>query len=231
MTDPEPDFDAGISDVASDPNFLGVPLGELFAAMTSENPAIVEAAWAECYRAYHERVWSRVFYVVRTIHWLKEPGEVAIDVVSDLFAVLPQAVRSYREMGTPEAWLMRLALRAALRKKESLTGRWQSGAGTKRRTAAGGRVVVDLDDVVGSIFSSFDAVEPEARITLHRHLARWRNDPSKTNWCSFVDLYLQGYGHEDIAGQLGITPATSRTLLWKIRRELGAQMEEQNHEL
>ena len=197
-------------------------LDELFRVMASDDAELSEAAWGECYRRYSQKVWSRVFYVVRTIPWLKEPAEVAVDVTSEVFARLPAAVRSYDEMGRAEAWLMRVAVRAALRQKESITGRWtKKGAPGER---AQGRVAVDLEDATSRVVTLAETAESEARFELERCLEVWREDPAKERWIAFVELFREGYGHEEIAERLGITPATSRTLLWKIRRELGAML-------
>src|SRR5687768_11891709 len=113
-------------------------LEDLFAAMQAIETSTVDVAWAECFKRYSERVWSCVFYVIRTIPWLKEPGEVTADVVSEVFARLPAAVQHYRDEGRAEQWLMRVATRAALRQKEAITGKWSK--------TAPGRVLVSLED-------------------------------------------------------------------------------------
>lgn len=195
-------------------NLSDAPLAALFHAMQSADPAEAENAWGECYRLYHAKVWSRVFYVLATIPWLKEPREVAIDVTSDVFARLPQSVNHYQETGKAEAWLMRVAVRAALREKEAITGAW-SKKGSRR-------VAVALnEDAVSEIENLMEAEERDARLELSRRMEAWADEPEKANWVRFVQLFLEGYGHEEIAEQLGITVGTSRTWLWKIRRELG----------
>ena len=190
------------------------PLAALFHAMQSTDASEAEQAWGECYRLYHAKVWSRVFYVLATIPWLKEPREVAIDVTSEVFARLPQSVSHYEETGKAEAWLMRVAVRTALREKETITGMW-SKKGSRR-------IGVELnEDTVAEIENLMEAEERDARLELSRRMEVWAAEPEKSNWVRFVELFLEGYGHEDIAERLGITVGTSRTWLWKIRRELG----------
>ena len=80
-------------------------LGELLRVMQSNDEVLREAAWEACYQRYWQLVWTRVFYVMRTISWLGEPREMAADVTSDVFVGLPDAVKHYRETGKPEQWL------------------------------------------------------------------------------------------------------------------------------
>jgi hypothetical protein len=76
--------------VALDPS---APLGDLLAALQSDSGALREAAWAACFARYQRVVWTRVYYVLRAIPWLNEPGETAADVTSDFFMGLPEAAR------------------------------------------------------------------------------------------------------------------------------------------
>lgn len=192
------------------------PLEALFRGMRSNDASEAQLAWGECYRLYNAKVWSRVFYVLATIQWLKEAKEVAIDVTSEVFARLPQSISRYHEAGKAEAWLMRVAVRAALREKEAITGMW-SKKGFRR-------IGVELsEDTVGEIENLMEGEERDARLELSRRMEAWAADPEKSNWVKFVALFLEGYGHEEIAERLGITVGTSRTWLWKIRRELGRQ--------
>src|SRR5215471_5466584 len=103
------------------------PLGDLLVAMRSSDERTREAAWEACYAHYWRLVWTRAFYVMRTISWLGEPREMAADVTSDVFVGLPDAVKHYQETGKAEQWLKQIAIRTALRQKEALTGRWSSG--------------------------------------------------------------------------------------------------------
>jgi RNA polymerase sigma factor (sigma-70 family) len=189
-------------------------LATLFREMQSGKPEDAERAWGECYTRYNKKIWSCVFYVIRTIPWLKEPGEVAIDVTSEVFARLPQTLGQYREVGRPESWLMQVAVRTAIRQKASITGDWSS-AGARR-------ISVDVNDsAVQEIAASMEADNVDARMELTRRMEEWRLDADKARWIDLVNLFLEGYGHDEIAKRLGVSPATSRTLLWKIRRELG----------
>jgi RNA polymerase sigma factor (sigma-70 family) len=199
--------------VAAD-NVSAEPLAVLFEWMREPESHRANVAWAECYRRYHRQVWHAVLYVVRTIPWLKEPGEVATDVTSEVFARLPQNVSRYREIGKAEGWLMLVAVRTARRHKESLTGSW-SQASEKRAT-------VDFEeDQLRDLVTSTEADERDARLDLSRRIEEWSNDPEKREWVEFVNLFLAGFGHDAIAARLGISAPASRTMLWKIRRDLG----------
>lgn len=200
----------------------GEPLSVLFERMRVEDPEQAREAWGECYRQFHRKVWARVFYVLRTVNWLAEPSEAAADVTSQVFLGLPDALRSYREIGRAEAWLMRVALRSALRHREALTGNWSSGRSRSSADRGPARVHLGLDELVHEIAAVMDDVDVDERLELRRRLAVWESQPAKRRWLEFIDLFLQGYSHEEISKRIGITPGTSRNLLWKIRQELGA---------
>lgn len=206
-----------------------IPLSELFARMREgSNSAAGEEAWAEVYRRYQQRVWTRVYYVVRTISWLREPSEVASDVTGQVFLGLPGAVGRYQDIGRAEQWLMNIALRTALRHKESLTGNWSTGgSGSRPKTPRGrGRSYLDVDDAAGEIATVIDEVEADERFELRRLLESWKSDPAKQRWLELVELFIEGYSHDEIAEKLQITSGTSRTLLWKIRQHLAELGEE-----
>jgi RNA polymerase sigma factor (sigma-70 family) len=207
------------------------PLGELLVAMRSESAALREEAWAACYARYHQVVWTRVFYVLRSILWLAEPHEVAADLASDVFVGLPEAARHYREEGKAEWWLKQVAVRAALRKKESLTGRWatgkKSGAGERgehgmREHGASGRRHIPFEETADQIVERLDAIEREELLELERRREALRRSPdaTKRRWDEFLELYVAGYGFEEIGARLGLTAATARNWLWKIRQYL-----------
>jgi len=208
---PAPAEDA-VADAAR--HVRGRPLGELLLSMQSTRAAMREAAWAECYRRYHEVVWTRVFYVIRSISWLPEPREVAADVASDVFVGLPDAARHYREQGRAEWWLKQVAVRTALRRKAALTGRWASDAA--------GRRSVSLDDAADEVVQELDAVEPEELMELERRveLLRASPEPTKRRWAEFIALYVDGCSFQEIGTRLGLSDGTVRNWLCQIRKFL-----------
>jgi RNA polymerase sigma factor (sigma-70 family) len=167
-----------------------------------------------------------VFYVMRTIPWAGEPRELAADVASDVFLGLPEAVQHYREEGKPEQWLKQVAVRTALRKKESLTGRWSSGRSGEDRGSSTekvkGRSFVSFDDSADQIVARLDAVEREELLELdrRREALRTSDDPAKRRWDEFLQLYIEGFEFAEIGKRMGITEASARNWLCKIRKYL-----------
>jgi RNA polymerase sigma factor (sigma-70 family) len=211
-----------VRDADARTSVVGRPLGELLVAMRSEHEALREAAWAECYRRYYQIVWTRAFYVVRSISWLPEPRAVAEDVASDVFVGLPDAVRHYREEGRAEWWLKQVVVRTALRRKEALTGRWSSGR--RSDAPAQGRRAVSLDETADQIVERLDAVEREELLELERRREALRTsaEPAKRRWDQFLDLYVEGLGFHEIGERMGITEGTARNWLCQIRKFLAA---------
>lgn len=214
----------------------GAPLGELLAAMGSGSAALREAAWAACYGRYYQVVWTRVFYVVRSISWLGEPRAIAEDVASDVFVGLPEAAQHYREEGKAEWWLRQIAVRAALRKKEALTGRWATGKksaagdrGERGERHARGRRYVSFEETADQIVERLDAVEQEELLELSRRRDALRNstDATKRRWAEFLDLYVAGYDFKQIGERLGLTEASARNWLCKIRKYLAEPIREE----
>jgi len=202
-------------------------LGALFKAMQSSLDPERDRAWEECYKRCWPMVWTRVFYVMRTIPWAGEPRELAADVASDVFVGLPEAVRQYREEGKPEQWLKQVAVRTALRRKESLTGRWSSGrssgSGADSPDRTTGRSFVSFDESADQIVARLDSVEREELMELERRREALRNsdDPSKRRWDDFLQLYIDGFDFSEIGTRIGITEASARNWLCKIRKHLG----------
>ena len=207
------------------------PLGELFLAMRSEREALREAAWEACYKRCWQLVWTRAFYVMRTVAWLGEPREMAADVTSDVFVGLPDAVRHYRETGAPEQWLKRVAVRTALRRREALTGQWSSGksgsAGKPNEGVSRGRSYVPYDESAELITSRLDSIDEEERMELERRRAALRNsgDETKRRWDQFLELYVEGYDFREIGARMGLTEATARNWLCKIRKFLAQPLD------
>lgn len=198
---------------------MSAALGELLLAMRSASGEARDAAWAACYEGYRELVWTRVFYVLRTVSWLREPREAAEDVTSDVFIGLMEAAKQYREEGKPEQWLARVAVRAALRAREKLTGEWHGRRGT---TAP--RRAVSFDDEANAIAGELDSIDRDELLELERRIAALRTsaEPRHRRWAEFVDLYREGYGYEEIGKKLNLTEATARNWLVAIRKYLAS---------
>jgi RNA polymerase sigma factor (sigma-70 family) len=198
------------------------PLGQLLAMLCSGDPVARERAWAACYEQYGRLVWTRVFFVVRTMPDEPDPRETTADIVSMVFLGLPSAARSYREQGKAEQWLKRVAIRTALRYKESRTGVWHSGE--SHEPGAARRRQVSLEDVVDEVSALLDEADrADLRLDFRVRLDAWRADPGKARWVKWVEMYCAGYAHEEIAQALGITPGVSRNWFKKITTALGTQ--------
>ncbi|HUR91506.1 MAG TPA: sigma-70 family RNA polymerase sigma factor [Gemmatimonadaceae bacterium] len=198
---------------------MSAELGQLLLAMRSESESVREAAWGACYDGYRELVWTRVFYVLRTVSWLPEPREVTEDVTSDVFVGLMEAAKHYHEEGKPEKWLAQVAVRAALRAREKLTGEWNGKKGT---TAS--RRTISFEDEADTIASELESVDREELMELDRRIAELRAsvDPRHRRWAEFIDLYRDGYGYEEIGRKLNLTEATARNWLVAIRKHLAS---------
>ena len=204
---------------------MSADLGQLLVRMRSDSEEVREAAWAACYQEYRELVWTRVFYVLRTVSWLREPREATEDVTSDVFVGLMEAACQYREEGKPEQWLAQVAVRAALRARERLTGDWKGreSSGPTRRT-------VSFDDEAATIAAELDAVDRDELLELERRVAELRAsaEPKHQRWAEFIDLYREGYGYEEIGKRLSLTEATARNWLVAIRKHLAARSSASN---
>ncbi len=198
---------------------MSVELGALLLALRSEAKEEREAAWTACYDGYRDLVWTRVFFVLRTVSWLREPREVAEDVTSDVFVGLVDAAKHYREEGKPEKWLAQVAVRAALRAREKLTGEWNGRPGTTKA-----RRNVSFDDEAYAIAAELEAVDRDELMELERRIGwlRSSSEPRHHRWAEFIDLYREGYGFEEIGKKLNLTEATARNWLVAIRKHLAA---------
>lgn len=199
-------------------------LSELLVALRDGSADQREAAWAACYAGYRDLVWSRVFYVIRTIPWLPEPREVAEEVTSDVFVGLPDAVRHYRDEGKGEQWLKQVAVRTALRARERLTGNWKQqrpGAAPEAVPGPVGRTYASFDDHANQVVAYLDDVDREELMELERRIDALRNgDARQQRWAAFIDLYRAGYGFEEIGRRMGLTEGTARNWLVAIRKHL-----------
>lgn len=197
-------------------------LDELFRRMRAGSVSERDAAWGEVYQRYRELVWTRVFYVVRSISWLAEPREVAEDVTSEVFVNLPDALARYREEGKAEQWLKQIAVRAALRAKERITGQWRKGD----EPPAPARRHESFDEDAEQITRFLDGVEREELMELERRIDALRAsaDPKEQRWAEFIDLYRQGYGYAEIGERMHVTEGTARNWLVAIRKHLATPL-------
>jgi RNA polymerase sigma factor (sigma-70 family) len=200
-------------------------LSDLFRAIRSEDEKLREAAWEACYKRFWQLVWTRAFYVMRTVSWLGEPNEMAADVTSDVFVGLPDALKHYRDEGKPEQWLKQIAVRTAIRRRESLTGKWSSVKSTgvdQSNSRPVGRSYVSYDETPEQIHHRLDSVEQEELMELERRRKALResSDATKRRWDQFLQLYIDGYNFSEIGAQIGITEASARNWLCKIRKYL-----------
>lgn len=200
-----------------DPAASSAELGRLLRALHSESETEREAAWAACYEGYRDVVWTRAFYVLRTVSWLREPREAAADVTSDVFVGLMDAAKNYREAGKPEKWLAQIAVRAALRAREKLTGEWSGRAGT-----SSARRSVSFEDQANAIASELDSIDRDELLELERRIGALRASPEQRDrrWAEFIDLYRDGHGFAEIGKRLDLTEATARNWLVAIRKHL-----------
>lgn len=203
-------------------------LSELLVAMRDGAEDEREAAWAAVYARFRDLVWTRVFYVIRTIPWLPEPREVAEEVTSDVFVGLPAAVRQYRDDGRGEQWLKQVAVRTALRARERLTGDWKKRDGVPARPAGtpAGRTYASFDDHANDVVERLDQVDRDELLELERRIDAMRrsDDPRRQRWARFLDLYREGYGFEEIGQQMGLTEGTARNWLVAIRKHLATPL-------
>lgn len=199
---------------------MSADLGQLLLQMRSESEEVREEAWAACYQGYRDLVWTRVFYVLRTVSWLREPREATEDVTSDVFVGLMEAARQYNEEGKPEKWLAQVAVRAALRAREKLTGDWKGRQGSKPT-----RRNVSFEDEANAIAAELDSVDRDELLELERRIAELRAsaEAKHQRWAEFIDLYREGYGYEEIGKKLNLTEATARNWLVAIRKHLASK--------
>jgi DNA-directed RNA polymerase specialized sigma24 family protein len=221
--------DPGPPPLGGDAPAVPRPLAELLLAMQSDDEAVVNAAWGECYARYYKVVWSYALFVLSGVAALAEPGEEAKDLASRVLGELPRDARGFRDYGSPgeaEAWLKLLTVRKAKRRFEKLTGLWRSGRSRRddahRATSPGGRRVVRLDETPEEIVARLDAIDRHELLELERRLDELRRSPESRhrNWSALVELVRQGYGHRAIGERLGITAGTAANWLSEVYKYL-----------
>ena len=151
-------------------------------------------ALGELYRRHANDVHALAFRITLS-------RDDAADVLQELFVGLPRALRSYREHGRFESWLMQVTVRLCLmhmRRKQR-----------KREDPLDEASVLPL---------SVAAADPLDRIALERALAKLPVELRTV----FVLKEIEGYSHVEIAELLQISSANSATRLsraWAILRQ------------
>lgn len=154
-------------------------------------------ALTEIFRRYGQQVYETAYHLTGS-------GDDADDIVQDIFVGLPEALRSFDAESSLGTWLGRIAARAALlrQRSEERRARRQEEAGDLGRLEYVPRPAV------------------EAKLTLYRTLARMRED-----WRQVYVLFeIEGYGHDEIAGTLGISTAGSQVMLYRARKFLAERL-------
>lgn len=171
-----------------------VPERDFIARIAAGDPEAV----AELYDRYAEDIYR--IGIQLTGH----PAD-AEDMVHEVFVGLPSAVRTYEGRGPFEAWLKRVATRAALMKlrQRKRTREVSLRPAHLLSPFAPEPVLVDRLDLQTAI----DALEPEHRIV-------------------FVLSEVEGYSHAEIARFLGISVGASKTRLYRARRQLRSFLED-----
>ncbi|HEX6042813.1 sigma-70 family RNA polymerase sigma factor, partial [Longimicrobium sp.] len=123
----------------------------------------------------------------------------AEDVLQDVFVGLARALAGYQERGKLQAWLRRVAVRAALMRLRA--------RGRRRE-----QPFADLPEAAGPTGDgALDRVALQAAL---------RALPDKLRTV-FVLKEIEGYSHDEVAGLLGISAGTSAVRLfraWKLLR-------------
>lgn len=123
----------------------------------------------------------------------------AEDVVHDVFAGLPEALRRYEDRGSLEGWLKRVTARVALMRLRTRKRRRETVLDDAPEPAVNQSATLDQIALREAVAGLPDAL----RVVL-------------------VLKEIEGYSHAEIAGFLGISVVTSRVRLMRAMRRLPA---------
>ena len=149
-------------------------------------------AIAELFRRYADEVYQVAARLTKSAH-------DAEDITQDVFVGLPEALHGYDGTGDLGAWIRRIANRTALLylRRNRRQAKWERRAARDRFPAAA------PDEV-------------ETRIALERAL-----DRMPEHWRIVYTLKeIEGFSHDEIAAELGISPSSSSVRLHRARRFL-----------
>ncbi len=147
-------------------------------------------ALGELYDLYAESVYGLAYRMSGSI-------QDAEDAVHDLFVELPESIRTLRDLDHFEIWFRRCAVRVILSSLRITRNRREVETldpGWMDRTAGWQNERIDLEAALARIPKGMRAV-----IVLHE---------------------VEGFGHGEIAGMLGISPEASRMRLKRARQAL-----------
>jgi RNA polymerase sigma-70 factor (ECF subfamily) len=144
-------------------------------------------------------------YLWRVVRRVSNGSADIDDVVHATFLKVPSLASKYDGRPSARGWLAGIAVRLALRQSRTL-GRF---AGMLKRFA--------------HFTPDADRVDPEALAGGRAELAVLERavaalSPAKR--AVFVLVEVEGFSHDDVAGQLGVPTATVRTRLFHAKREL-----------
>jgi RNA polymerase sigma-70 factor (ECF subfamily) len=144
-------------------------------------------AVGELYRRHADDVYTLALRILGS-------ADDAEDVLQDVFVGLPRALRGYRDQGRFAAWLRRVTVRVALMRLRAVRRKRETPLASLTQPAEA---------------TPLEGTHPVDRVALERAIAGL---PEKLRLV-FVLKEIEGYGHAEIAGILGISAAASMTRL------------------
>ena len=155
-------------------------------------------AIAELFRRYADEVYQVAARLTQSAH-------DAEDVTQDVFVGLPEALHGYDAAGDLGAWIRRIASRTALlyMRRNKRQAKWERRAAREDRSPS----------------SPPDRIE--ARMALE-----WALDRMPEQWRVVYTLReIEGFSHDEIADELGISASSSSVRLHRARRFLRDRLE------
>lgn len=167
----------------------------------------VQADSSEALAVLYRRHGTMIYHVAYRFLASEQDAQ---DVVQDVFAGLPEALRTYEERNRFEFWLKRLAVRVALMRLRARDRRREERlpeADTLRSVAAGPDLAADLL----ATRRALRELSPEQRAVL-------------------VLKQIEGYSHAEIGDLLGISEGASAARLHRALRKLWALLGDEEAE-
>jgi len=160
-----------------------------------------QAGDVDAFAALYEQYGARLFTLACRMTGSPEEGE---DLLQEIFLQAYRKLRGFRGESALGTWLYRLAVNHCLDFVRS-------------RRARMDKATDSLDDGVSFEFKLQGPRDtPIARIDLERALERLPAGCRE----AFVLHDIEGYGHKEVAGMLGIAEGTSKSQVFKARMKL-----------